>query len=230
MAAEDVVVGDVVVAVADMEDIVDTEVMDGMDMVVGVDAVMVVVVVVAVVAVVAAAVEFSDLNLPRMTRNKQKSKRKIARSPLKIRKQHQMREKRRKRQLKGVGFGVVLEDVEDSVILVDLEVGELAIGTSVVVEVPSEAGVDIQVTAMAMEAVVAVEAVEVVEALGDVAMGVMVAVEPLVLMLDRGHFLMAAVVNLTWVKRVLLIVLMIRSLQAKKLRHCLFNQLGDLHL
>lgn len=88
MAAEDVVVGDVVVAVADMEDIVDTEVMDGMDMVVGVDAVMVVV---AVVAVVAAAVEFSDLNLPRMTRNKQKSKRKIARSPLKIRKQHQMR-------------------------------------------------------------------------------------------------------------------------------------------
>lgn len=227
MAAEDVVVGDVVVAVADMEDIVDTEVMDGMDMVVGVDAVMVVV---AVVAVVAAAVEFSDLNLPRMTRNKQKSKRKIARSPLKIRKQHQMREKRRKRQLKGVGFGVVLEDVEDSVILVDLEVGELAIGTSVVVEVPSEAGVDIQVTAMAMEAVVAVEAVEVVEALGDVAMGVMVAVEPLVLMLDRGHFLMAAVVNLTWVKRVLLIVLMIRSLQAKKLRHCLFNQLGDLHL
>lgn len=227
MAAEDVVVGDVVVAVADMEDIVDTEVMDGMDMVVGVDAVMVVV---AVVAVVAAAVEFSDLNLPRMTRNKQKSKRKIARSPLKIRKQHQMREKRRKRQLKGVGFGVVLEDVEDSVILVDLEVGELAIGTSVVVEVPSEAGVDIQVTAMAMEAVVAVEAVEVVEALGDVAMGVMVAVEPLVLMLDRGHFLMAAVVNLTWVKRVLLIVLMMRSLQAKKLRHCLFNQLGDLHL
>ena len=227
MAAEDVVVGDVVVAVADMEDIVDTEVMDGMDMVVGVDAVMVVV---AVVAVVAAAVEFSDLNLPRMTRNKQKSKRKIARSPLKIRKQHQMREKRRKRQLKGVDFGVVLEDVEDSVILVDLEVGELAIGTSVVVEVPSEAGVDIQVTAMAMEAVVAVEAVEVVEALGDVAMGVMVAVEPLVLMLDRGHFLMAAVVNLTWVKRVLLIVLMIRSLQAKKLRHCLFNQLGDLHL
>ena len=227
MAAEDVVVGDVVVAVADMEDIVDTEVMDGMDMVVGVDAVMVVV---AVVAVVAAAVEFSDLNLPRMTRNKQKSKRKIARSPLKIRKQHQMREKRRKRQLKGVGFGVVLEDVEDSVILVDLEVGELAIGTSVVVEVPSEAGVDIQVTAMAMEAVVAVEAVEVVEALGDVAMGVMVAVEPLVLMLDRGHFLMAAAVNLTWVKRVLLIVLMMRSLQAKKLRHCLFNQLGDLHL
>ena len=227
MAAEDVVVGDVVVAVADMEDIVDTEVMDGMDMVVGVDAVMVVV---AVVAVVAAAVEFSDLNLPRMTRNKQKSKRKIARSPLKIRKQRQMREKRRKRQLKGVGFGVVLEDVEDSVILVDLEVGELAIGTSVVVEVPSEAGVDIQVTAMAMEAVVAVEAVEVVEALGDVAMGVMVAVEPLVLMLDRGHFLMAAVVNLTWVKRVLLIVLMMRSLQAKKLRHCLFNQLGDLHL
>lgn len=227
MAAEDVVVGDVVVAVADMEDIVDTEVMDGMDMVVGVDAVMVVV---AVVAVVAAAVEFSDLNLPRMTRNKQKSKRKIARSPLKIRKQHQMREKRRKRQLKGVDFGVVLEDVEDSVILVDLEVGELAIGTSVVVEVPSEAGVDIQVTAMAMEAVVAVEAVEVVEALGDVAMGVMVAVEPLVLMLDRGHFLMAAAVNLTWVKRVLLIVLMMRSLQAKKLRHCLFNQLGDLHL
>ena len=227
MAAEDVVVGDVVVAVADMEDIVDTEVMDGMDMVVGVDAVMV------VVAVVAAAVEFSDLNLPRMTRNKQKSKRKIARSPLKIRKQHQMREKRRKRQLKGVDFGVVLEDVEDSVILVDLEVGELAIGTSVVVEVPSEAGVDIQVTAMAMEAVVAVEAVEVVEvveALGDVAMGVMVAVEPLVLMLDRGHFLMAAAVNLTWVKRVLLIVLMMRSLQAKKLRHCLFNQLGDLHL
>lgn len=227
MAAEDVVVGDVVVAVADMEDIVDTEVMDGMDMVVGVDAVMVVV---AVVAVVAAAVEFSDLNLPRMTRNKQRSKRKIARSPLKIRKQHQMREKRRKRQLKGVDFGVVLEDVEDSVILVDLEVGELAIGTSVVVEVPSEAGVDIQVTAMAMEAVVAVEAVEVVEALGDVAMGVMVAVEPLVLMLDRGHFLMAAAVNLTWVKRVLLIVLMMRSLQAKKLRHCLFNQLGDLHL
>lgn len=227
MAAEDVVVGDVVVAVADMEDIVDTEVMDGMDMVVGVDAVMVVV---AMVAVVAAAVEFSDLNLPRMTRNKQKSKRKIARSPLKIRKQHQMREKRRKRQLKGVDFGVVLEDVEDSVILVDLEVGELAIGTSVVVEVPSEAGVDIQVTAMAMEAVVAVEAVEVVEALGDVAMGVMVAVEPLVLMLDRGHFLMAAAVNLTWVKRVLLIVLMMRSLQAKKLRHCLFNQLGDLHL
>ena len=227
MAVEDVVVGDVVVAVADMEDIVDTEVMDGMDMVVGVDAVMVVV---AVVAVVAAAVEFSDLNLPRMTRNKQKSKRKIARSPLKIRKQHQMREKRRKRQLKGVDFGVVLEDVEDSVILVDLEVGELAIGTSVVVEVPSEAGVDIQVTAMAMEAVVAVEAVEVVEALGDVAMGVMVAVEPLVLMLDRGHFLMAAAVNLTWVKRVLLIVLMMRSLQAKKLRHCLFNQLGDLHL
>lgn len=224
MAAEDVVVGDVVVAVADMEDIVDTEVMDGMDMVVGVDAVMV------VVAVVAAAVEFSDLNLPRMTRNKQKSKRKIARSPLKIRKQHQMREKRRKRQLKGVDFGVVLEDVEDSVILVDLEVGELAIGTSVVVEVPSEAGVDIQVTAMAMEAVVAVEAVEVVEALGDVAMGVMVAVEPLVLMLDRGHFLMAAAVNLTWAKRVLLIVLMMRSLQAKKLRHCLFNQLGDLHL
>lgn len=227
MAAEDVVVGDVVVAVADMEDIVDTEVMDGMDMVVGVDAVMVVV---AAVAVVAAAVEFSDLNLPRMTRNKQKSKRKIVRSPLKIRKQHQMREKRRKRQLKGVDFGVVLEDVEDSVILVDLEVGELAIGTSVVVEVPSEAGVDIQVTAMAMEAVVAVEAVEVVEALGDVAMGVMVAVEPLVLMLDRGHFLMAAAVNLTWVKRVLLIVLMMRSLQAKKLRHCLFNQLGDLHL
>lgn len=227
MAAEDVVVGDVVVAVADMEDIVDTEVMDGMDMVVGVDAVMVVV---AAVAVVAVAVEFSDLNLPRMTRNKQKSKRKIARSPLKIRKQHQMREKRRKRQLKGVDFGVVLEDVEDSVILVDLEVGELAIGTSVVVEVPSEAGVDIQVTAMAMEAVVAVEAVEVVEALGDVAMGVMVAVEPLVLMLDRGHFLMAAAVNLTWVKRVLLIVLMMRSLQAKKLRHCLFNQLGDLHL
>lgn len=227
MAAEDVVVGDVVVAVADMEDIVDTEVMDGMDIVVGVDAVMVVV---AAVAVVAAAVEFSDLNLPRMTRNKQKSKRKIARSPLKIRKQHQMREKRRKRQLKGVDFGVVLEDVEDSVILVDLEVGELAIGTSVVVEVPSEAGVDIQVTAMAMEAVVAVEAVEVVEALGDVAMGVMVAVEPLVLMLDRGHFLMAAAVNLTWVKRVLLIVLMMRSLQAKKLRHCLFNQLGDLHL
>lgn len=227
MAAEDVVVGDVVVAVADMEDIVDTEVMDGMDMVVGVDAVMVVV---AAVAVVAAAVEFSDLNLPRMSRNKQKSKRKIARSPLKIRKQHQMREKRRKRQLKGVDFGVVLEDVEDSVILVDLEVGELAIGTSVVVEVPSEAGVDIQVTAMAMEAVVAVEAVEVVEALGDVAMGVMVAVEPLVLMLDRGHFLMAAAVNLTWVKRVLLIVLMMRSLQAKKLRHCLFNQLGDLHL
>lgn len=227
MAAEDVVVGDVVVAVADMEDIVDTEVMDGMDMVVGVDAVMVVV---AAEAVVAAAVEFSDLNLPRMTRNKQKSKRKIARSPLKIRKQHQMREKRRKRQLKGVDFGVVLEDVEDSVILVDLEVGELAIGTSVVVEVPSEAGVDIQVTAMAMEAVVAVEAVEVVEALGDVAMGVMVAVEPLVLMLDRGHFLMAAAVNLTWVKRVLLIVLMTRSLQAKKLRHCLFNQLGDLHL
>lgn len=227
MAAEDVVVGDVVVAVADMEDIVDTEVMDGMDMVVGVDAVMVVV---AAVAVVAAAVEFSDLNLPRMTRNKQKSKRKIARSPLKIRKQHQMREKRRKRQLKGVDFGVVLEDVEDSVILVDLEVGELAIGTSVVVEVPSEAGVDIQVTAMAMEAVVAVEVVEVVEALGDVAMGVMVAVEPLVLMLDRGHFLMAAAVNLTWVKRVLLIVLMMRSLQAKKLRHCLFNQLGDLHL
>lgn len=227
MAAEDVVVGDVVVAVADMEDIVDTEVMDGMDMVVGVDAVMVVV---AAEAVVAAAVEFSDLNLPRMTRNKQKSKRKIARSPLKIRKQHQMREKRRKRQLKGVDFGVVLEDVEDSVILVDLEVGELAIGTSVVVEVPSEAGVDIQVTAMAMEAVVAVEAVEVVEALGDVAMGVMVAVEPLVLMLDRGHFLMAAAVNLTWVKRVLLIVLMMRSLQAKKLRHCLFNQLGDLHL
>lgn len=227
MAAEDVVVGDVVVAVADMEDIVDTEVMDGMDMVVGVDAV---IVVVAVVAVVAVAVEFSDLNLPRMTRNKQKSKRKIARSPLKIRKQHQMREKRRKRQLKGVDFGVVLEDVEDSVILVDLEVGELAIGTSVVVEVPSEAGVDIQVTAMAMEAVVAVEAVEVVEALGDVAMGVMVAVEPLVLMLDRGHFLMAAAVNLTWVKRVLLIVLMMRSLQAKKLRHCLFNQLGDLHL
>lgn len=224
MAAEDVVVGDVVVAVADMEDIVDTEVTDGMDMVVGVDAVMV------VVAVVAAAVEFSDLNLPRMTRNKQKSKRKIARSPLKIRKQHQMREKRRKRQLKGVDFGVVLEDVEDSVILVDLEVGELAIGTSVVVEVPSEAGVDIQVTAMAMEAVVAVEAVEVVEALGDVAMGVMVAVEPLVLILDRGHFLMAAAVNLTWVKRVLLIVLMMRSLQAKKLRHCLFNQLGDLHL
>lgn len=222
MAAEDVVV-----AVADMEDIVDTEVMDGMDMVVGVDAVMVVV---AAVAVVAAAVEFSDLNLPRMTRNKQKSKRKIAHSPLKIRKQHQMREKRRKRQLKGVDFGVVLEDVEDSVILVDLEVGELAIGTSVVVEVPSEAGVDIQVTAMAMEAVVAVEAVEVVEALGDVAMGVMVAVEPLVLMLDRGHFLMAAAVNLTWVKRVLLIVLMMRSLQAKKLRHCLFNQLGDLHL
>ena len=227
MAAEDVVVGDVVVAVADMEDIVDTEVMDGMDMVVGVDAVMVVV---AAEAVVAAAVEFSDLNLPRMTRNKQKSKRKIARSPLKIRKQHQMREKRRKRQLKGVDFGVVLEDVEDSVILVDLEVGELAIGTSVVVEVPSEAGVDIQVTAMAMEAVVAVEAVEVVEALGDVAMGVMVAVEPLVLMLDRGHFLMAGAVNLTWVKRVLLIVLMMRSLQAKKLRHCLFNQLGDLHL
>lgn len=227
MAAEDVVVGDVVVAVADMEDIVDTEVMDGMDMVVGVDAVMVVV---AAEAVVAAAVEFSDLNLPRMTRNKQKSKRKIARSPLKIRKQHQMREKRRKRQLKGVDFGVVLEDVEDSVILVDLEVGGLAIGTSVVVEVPSEAGVDIQVTAMAMEAVVAVEAVEVVEALGDVAMGVMVAVEPLVLMLDRGHFLMAAAVNLTWVKRVLLIVLMMRSLQAKKLRHCLFNQLGDLHL
>ena len=227
MAAEDVVVGDVVVAVADMEDIVDTEVMDGMDMVVGVDAVMVVV---AAAAVVAAAVEFSDLNLPRMTRNKQKSKRKIARSPLKIRKQHQMREKRRKRQLKGVDFGVVLEDVEDSVILVDLEVGELAIGTSVVVEVPSEAGVDIQVTAMATEAVVAVEAVEVVEALGDVAMGVMVAVEPLVLMLDRGHFLMAAAVNLTWVKRVLLIVLMMRSLQAKKLRHCLFNQLGDLHL
>lgn len=227
MAAEDVVVGDVVVAVADMEDIVDTEVMDGMDMVVGVDVVMVVV---AAEAVVAAAVEFSDLNLPRMTRNKQKSKRKIARSPLKIRKQHQMREKRRKRQLKGVDFGVVLEDVEDSVILVDLEVGELAIGTSVVVEVPSEAGVDIQVTAMAMEAVVAVEAVEVVEALGDVAMGVMVAVEPLVLMLDRGHFLMAAAVNLTWVKRVLLIVLMTRSLQAKKLRHCLFNQLGDLHL
>lgn len=227
MAAEDVVVGDVVVAVADMEDIVDTEVMDGMDMVVGVDAVMVVV---AAAAVVAAAVEFSDLNLPRMTRNKQKSKRKIARSPLKIRKQHQMREKRRKRQLKGVDSGVVLEDVEDSVILVDLEVGELAIGTSVVVEVPSEAGVDIQVTAMAMEAVVAVEAVEVVEALGDVAMGVMVAVEPLVLMLDRGHFLMAAAVNLTWVKRVLLIVLMMRSLQAKKLRHCLFNQLGDLHL
>lgn len=227
MAAEDVVVGDVVVAVADMEDIVDTEVMDGMDMVVGVDAVMVMV---AAEAVVAAAVEFSDLNLPRMTRNKQKSKRKIARSPLKIRKQHQMREKRRKRQLKGVDFGVVLEDVEDSVILVDLEVGELAIGTSVVVEVPSEAGVDIQVTAMAMEAVVAVEAVEVVEALGDVAMGVMVAVEPLVLMLDRGHFLMAAAVNLTWVKRVLLIVLMMRSLQAKKLRHCLFNQLGDLHL
>lgn len=227
MAAEDVVVGDVVVAVADMEDIVDTEVMDGMDMVVGVDAVMVVV---AAEAVVAAAVEFSDLNLPRMTRNKQKSKRKIARSPLKIRKQHQMREKRRKRQLKGVDFGVVLEDVEDSVILVDLEVGELVIGTSVVVEVPSEAGVDIQVTAMAMEAVVAVEAVEVVEALGDVAMGVMVAVEPLVLMLDRGHFLMAAAVNLTWVKRVLLIVLMMRSLQAKKLRHCLFNQLGDLHL
>ena len=224
MAAEDVVVGDVVVAVADMEDIVDTEVMDGMDIVVGVDAFMV------VVAVVAAAVEFSDLNLPRMTRNKQKSKRKIARSPLKIRKQHQMREKRRKRQLKGVDFGVVLEDVEDSVILVDLEVGELAIGTSVVVEVPSEAGVDIQVTAMAMEAVVAVEAVEVVEALGDVAMGVMVVVEPLVLMLDRGHFLMAAAVNLTWVKRVLLIVLMMRSLQAKKLRHCLFNQLGDLHL
>ena len=224
MAVEDVVVGDVVVAVADMEDIVDTEVMDGMDMVVGVDAVMVVV---AAEAVVAAAVEFSDLNLPRMTRNKQKSKRKIARSPLKIRKQHQMREKRRKRQLKGVDFGVVLEDVEDSV---DLEVGELAIGTSVVVEVPSEAGVDIQVTAMAMEAVVAVEAVEVVEALGDVAMGVMVAVEPLVLMLDRGHFLMAAAVNLTWVKRVLLIVLMMRSLQAKKLRHCLFNQLGDLHL
>lgn len=224
MAAEDVVVGDVVVAVADMEDIVDTEVMDGMDIVVGVDAFMV------VVAVVAAAVEFSDLNLPRMTRNKQKSKRKIARSPLKIRKQHQMREKRRKRQLKGVDFGVVLEDVEDSVTLVDLEVGELAIGTSVVVEVPSEAGVDIQVTAMAMEAVVAVEAVEVVEALGDVAMGVMVAVEPLVLMLDRGHFLMAAAVNLTWVKRVLLIVLMMRSLQAKKLRHCLFNQLGDLHL
>ena len=144
-----------------------------------------------------------------------------------------MREKRRKRQLKGVDFGVVLEDVEDSVILVDLEVGELAIGTSVVVEVPSEAGVDIQVTAMAMEAVVAVEAVEaveVVEALGDVAMGVMVAVEPLVLMLDRGHFLMAAAVNLTWVKRVLLIVLMMRSLRAKKLRHCLFNQLGDLHL
>lgn len=227
MATEDVVVGDVVVAVADMEDIVDTEVMDGMDMVVGVDAVMVVV---AAVAVVAAAVEFSDLNLPRMTRNKQKSKRKIARSPLKIRKQHQVREKRRKRQLKGVDFGVVLEDVEDSVILVDLEVGELAIGTSVVVEVPSEAGVDIQVTAMAMEAVVAVEAVEVVEALGDVAMGVMVAVEPLVLMLDRGHFLMAAAVNLTWAKRVLLIVLMMRSLQAKKLRHCLFNQLGDLHL
>lgn len=227
MAAEDVVVGDVVVAVVDMEDIVDTEVMDGMDMVVGVDAVMVVV---AAVAVVAAAVEFSDLNLPRMTRNKQKSKRKIARSPLKIRKQHQMRKKRRKRQLKGVDFGVVLEDVEDSVILVDLEVGELAIGTSVVVEVPSEAGVDIQVTAMATEAVVAVEAVEVVEALGDVAMGVMVAVEPLVLMLDRGHFLMAAAVNLTWVKRVLLIVLMMRSLQAKKLRHCLFNQLGDLHL
>ena len=227
MAAEDVVVGDVVVAVADMEDIVDTEVMGGMDMVVGVDAVMVVV---AAVAVVAVAVEFSDLNLPRMTRNKQKSKRKIARSPLKIRKQHQMREKRRKRQLKGVDFGVVLEDVEDSVILVDLEVGELAIGTSVVVEVPSEAGVDIQVTAMAMEAVVAVEAVEVVEALGDVAMGVMVAVEPLVLILDRGHFLMAAAVNLTWVKRVLLIVLMMRSLQAKKLRHCLFNQLGDLHL
>lgn len=227
MAAEDVVVGDVVVAVADMEDIVDTEVMGGMDMVVGVDAVMVVV---AAVAVVAVAVEFSDLNLPRMTRNKQKSKRKIARSPLKIRKQHQMREKRRKRQLKGVDFGVVLEDVEDSVTLVDLEVGELAIGTSVVVEVPSEAGVDIQVTAMAMEAVVAVEAVEVVEALGDVAMGVMVAVEPLVLILDRGHFLMAAAVNLTWVKRVLLIVLMMRSLQAKKLRHCLFNQLGDLHL
>lgn len=227
MAAEDVVVGDVVVAVADMEDIVDTEVMGGMDMVVGVDAVMVVV---AAVAVVAVAVEFSDLNLPRMTRNKQKSKRKIARSPLKIRKQHQMREKRRKRQLKGVDFGVVLEDVEDSVTLVDLEVGELAIGTSVVVEVPSEAGVDIQVTAMAMEAVVAVEAVEVVEALGDVAMGVMVVVEPLVLMLDRGHFLMAAAVNLTWVKRVLLIVLMMRSLQAKKLRHCLFNQLGDLHL
>ena len=227
MAAEDVVVGDVVVAVVDMEDIVDTEVMDGMDMVVGVDAVMVVV---AAVAVVAAAVEFSDLNLPRMTRNKQKSKRKIARSPLKIRKQHQMRKKRRKRQLKGVDFGVVLEDVEDSVILVDLEVGELAIGTSVVVEVPSEAGVDIQVTAMATEAVVAVEAVEVVEALGDVAMGVMVAVEPLVLMLDRGHFLMAAAVNLTWVKRVLLIVLMMRSLQAKKLRHCLFSQLGDLHL
>lgn len=38
---------------------------------------------------------------------------------------------------------MVLEDVEDLVILVDLEVGELVIGILVVVEVFLEVGVDI---------------------------------------------------------------------------------------
>lgn len=106
-------------------------------------------------------------------------------------------------------------------------VEDLVIGTGVDVA-PLEVGVAMVVTAV----VEVMEVAEVVEVSEDV--GVMVAVasevvalellalevDPHPLEVDPGHFLMKGAANLTWVPKVLLIMLMMKNCHRKRLRHC----------
>lgn len=101
-------------------------------------------------------------------------------------------------------------------------VEDLVIGTGVDVA-PLEAGVAMAVT----EVVEVVEVSAVVEVVVAVASEVMVALELLVLEVDPhplevdpGRFSMKGAANLTWVPKVLLIMLMMKNCRRKRRRHC----------
>jgi len=104
-------------------------------------------------------------------------------------------------------------------------VEDLVIGTGVDVA-PLEAGVAMAVTEV-VEVVEVVEVSEVVEVVVAVASEVMVALELLVLEVDPhplevdpGRFSMKGAANLTWVPKVLLIMLMMKNCRRKRRRHC----------
>lgn len=141
--------------------------------------------------------------------------------------------KRRKRQVNDGVHGGVVEDAEGWVIWVEdhgVVVEDLVIGTGVDVA-PLEAGVAMAVTEV-VEVVVVVVVMEVsevsvvVEVMVAVVLEVMAALEVLVLEVDLhplevdpGRFSMKGAANLTWVPKVL-IMLMMKNCRRKRLRHC----------
>lgn len=213
------------------EDVEDVEVfvmedVEDMDMDAG-DAVDVVDVVVAVVAVDVAVAESSDLSWLKTAKNNQKSNPKIALRQPKKTNLPQRPIKRTKRQANDGDYGGVVEDVAGWVTWVEdhgVVVEDLVIGTGVDVA-PLEVGVAVAVTVVVevMEVVEAVEAVEVMVAVAsEVAASELLALEvdPHPLEVDPGHFSMKGAANLTWVLKVLLTMLMMKSCPRKRLRHC----------